>query len=67
MYRILMGYSGCVQPLSVDEAYVDVTGLGDPEAIAASMRADIERITQCTASVGESRWSNSLGLAATLY
>lgn len=52
MYRILLSYSALVQPLSCDEAYLDVTGLGDPEALAAAIRADIERETRCTASAG---------------
>ena len=52
MYRILLRYSGCVQPLSCDEAYIDVTGLGDPEGLAAAIRADIERETHCQASAG---------------
>lgn len=41
-----------VQPLSCDEAFLDVTGLGDPEALAAEMRAEIEAATACTASAG---------------
>lgn len=52
VYRILMRYTGCVQPLSCDEAYLDVTGLGDPEDIARRIRSDIVTTTGCTASAG---------------
>lgn len=38
VYRILLRHSSMVQALSCDEAYVDVTGLGDPQAVAASIR-----------------------------
>lgn len=38
VYCILLRYSSVVQALSCDEAYVDVTGLGDPEKIAADIR-----------------------------
>ncbi len=54
VYKIMLQYSGCVQPLSCDEAYIDVTGLGDPEHIAAALRKDIETATGCTASAGMS-------------
>ena len=55
MYRILVRYTSCVQPLSCDEALLDVTGLtgGDPEIMARAMRAEIERATGCTASAGQ--------------
>lgn len=52
MYQILLRYTAAVQPLSCDEAYLDVTGLGDPAAIAASIRRDIRAATQCSASAG---------------
>lgn len=52
VYRILMRASAAVQPLSCDEAYLDVTGLGDPEALARALRADIEAATGCPASAG---------------
>ena len=89
VYRTLLRYSTCIQPLSCDEAYIDVTGedtilyllvdrpvthprcpasrwascralplaltlagLGDPEVLAAAMRADILAATGCTASCG---------------
>ncbi|CAL8466850.1 g6386 [Coccomyxa elongata] len=52
VYRILMQQTSSVQPLSCDEAFIDVTGLGDPEAIARQLRAQIEAETGCTASAG---------------
>jgi hypothetical protein len=52
MYRILMRRTACVQPLSCDEALMDVTGLGDPEEIARELRSEIEAKTGCTASAG---------------
>lgn len=52
VYRILLKYTQAVQPVSCDEAFLDITGLGDPEAIAASIRNDIFKATQCTASAG---------------
>ena len=52
VYRILMTYTAQVQPLSCDEAYLDVTGLGDPETIAARIRAQIFAETRCSASAG---------------
>jgi DNA repair protein REV1 len=48
-----MSTSSCVQPLSCDEALLDVTGLGDPSDIAARLRACIYEATQCSASAGE--------------
>lgn len=52
VYRILMQQTSSVQPLSCDEAFIDVTGLGDPEVIARQLRAQIEAETGCTASAG---------------
>lgn len=60
VYRILLKYTACVQPLSCDEAYLDVTGLGDPEQIAAAIRAEIVQETECTASAGEARSASAL-------
>ena len=52
MYRTLFRYSSSVSPVSCDEAYMDITGLGDPMQIATSLRKDIEQETHCCASVG---------------
>ena len=52
MYKILLKATACVQPVSCDEAYLDVTGLGDPEVVAASIRQQIFDATGCTASAG---------------
>ena len=52
MYKILLNATACVQPVSCDEAYLDVTGLGDPEEVAASIRQQIFDATGCTASAG---------------
>ena len=54
VYRILLQHTAMVQPLSCDEAFLDVTGLGDPEEVAAAIRAEIEAETRCTASAGVS-------------
>lgn len=52
VYKILLNATACVQPVSCDEAYLDVTGLGDPEEVAASIRQQIFDATGCTASAG---------------
>ncbi|KAK9805394.1 hypothetical protein WJX73_010812 [Symbiochloris irregularis] len=52
VYRILMQNTSAVQPVSVDEAYLDVTGLGDPVGIAEAIRSAIQQETGCTASAG---------------
>ena len=52
VYRILMEQTSSVQPLSCDEAFMDVTGLGDPELMAGELRAKIQAETGCTASAG---------------
>ena len=52
MYKILLQATACVQPVSCDEAYLDVTGLGDPSEVAASVRQQIFEATGCTASAG---------------
>lgn len=52
VYKILLNATACVQPVSCDEAYLDVTGLGDPEEVAASIRQQIFEATGCTASAG---------------
>lgn len=54
--RIFEAYSPLVQPLSIDEAFVDVTGakrlFGDGQTIAEKIRRDIYAETGLTASVG---------------
>ncbi len=54
--RIFESYTPLVQPLSIDEAFLDVTGtlhlFGDGPAIAEKIRRDIKEQTQLTASVG---------------
>jgi DNA repair protein REV1 len=41
VYRILLKQSAAVQMLSCDEAFVDVSGLGEAEEIAATTRAQV--------------------------
>ena len=41
VYRILLRQSAAVQMLSCDEAFVDVSGLGEPDEIAATIRAQV--------------------------
>ncbi len=54
--EILGRYSPSVQPLSLDEAFLDLTGmelaLGTPEEIGPAIRAEIKEQTRLTASVG---------------
>lgn len=56
VFAILGRFSDRVQPLSVDEAFLDVTGcqrlFGTGEQIARDIRSAIQRETQLTASVG---------------
>ena len=54
--RIFESYTPLVQPLSIDEAFLDVTGsqrlFGDGKTIAERIRCDIREQTGLTASVG---------------
>ncbi|WP_312561000.1 DNA polymerase IV [Anaerospora sp.] len=54
--NILDRYSPLVEPLSLDEAFLDVTGMdglyADPADIARSIKADIKEQLQLTASAG---------------
>jgi DNA polymerase-4 len=56
VFEILGRYTPLVEPLSIDEAFLDVTGcerlFGGGEQIARSIRRDIRQETQLTASVG---------------
>src|SRR5437899_2006871 len=53
---ILRSFTPLVQPLSIDEAFLDVSGstaqFGDPVAIAKRIKAEIRSGTALTASVG---------------
>jgi DNA polymerase-4 len=53
---VLQRYTDVVEPISIDEAFLDVTrsrrAFGDGETIARALKADIRATTQLTASVG---------------
>ena len=53
---ILSGFSPLVEPVSIDEAYLDITGctrlLGDPESIGAQIKQAVRQNTGLTCSVG---------------
>lgn len=51
VYTILMRHTRLVQPLSCDEAYLDVSGAGDPEVIASAIRAEIQQVGGTCASM----------------
>ncbi len=55
---IFRSHSDLVEPLSLDEAYIDVTqdkmGIGNATRIAEMIRAEIKKQTQLTASAGVS-------------
>jgi len=52
MYRVVFAATPHVMGVSVDECYADVSGLGDPSALAASLRERIRAATGCNASIG---------------
>ena len=52
VFRIFFRYTSAVQAVSCDEAYLDVTGLGDAMELVARMRRDIQAETSCRASAG---------------
>jgi nucleotidyltransferase/DNA polymerase involved in DNA repair len=54
--EVFRRYTDLVEPLSIDEAFLDITGsvalLGQPEAIARSIKDEIKKNTGLNASVG---------------
>ena len=58
IHTIFADYTTLIEPLSLDEAYLDVTadvrGLGSAQAIAEEIRARIRELTGLTASAGVS-------------
>jgi len=54
--NVLRGFSPLVEPVSIDEAYVDITGCeklhGDPEQIARVVKTNIRDAVDLTCSVG---------------
>jgi len=56
VFRILESTTPAVEPLSIDEAFLDVTGterlLGPPRAVAETIRSRIREDVSLTASVG---------------
>ena len=56
MFAILESYTPLVEPLSIDEAFLDVTGslrlFGSPEHIAAEIRRRVKQEVGITCSVG---------------
>lgn len=58
IYAIFADYTDLIEPLSLDEAYLDVTedarGVGSATAIASEIRARIREVTGLTASAGVS-------------
>lgn len=51
---IFADYTEAIEPLSLDEAYLDVTGADSATAVASEIRARIREVTGLTASAGVS-------------
>jgi DNA polymerase-4 len=56
IFDILENYTPDIEPISIDEAFLDITGTfhlhGTPAALAAHMKEEIRRRVKLTASVG---------------
>lgn len=52
VYKLLMETSSSVQPISCDEAFMDITGLGDPDQLVRQLRDRIVAATGINASAG---------------
>ena len=53
LFDILASFSAAMQPVSIDEAYLDVTGItDDPVQLAGVVRKSILEATKCHASIG---------------
>src|SRR5437667_4177051 len=54
--EVFRRYTDLVEPLSIDEAFLDITGsialMGAPEHIAVSIKKEVRQATGLTASVG---------------
>src|SRR5262249_6995043 len=54
--EVFRRYTDLVEPLSIDEAFLDITGsialFGPPETIARSIKSEIRQATGLTASIG---------------
>lgn len=51
-YDILHKHCNKIQVLSCDEAYLDMTGSGDPDHTVSAIRNEVFDVTKCTASAG---------------
>ncbi len=56
VFQILHGYSPLVEPMSLDEAYLDLTGaqalLGQPDTVALRLRDEVKRACGLDLSIG---------------
>ena len=55
-YKVLMSYSACIEPVSCDEAYLELTdyvgSMEEAERIVQEMRDEVRDTTGCTVSAG---------------